>query len=227
MENGENLFDILKEVKDLGFDGVEFAGFYGYGADELKAKLDEYGLTAVGAHIGLEDLMSEKLDDTLKLCSVLGMNKIGVGSAPHRTAEDLNVTCGVLAEAYKEAAKHGVTIYYHNHSDEFYPLSDGRYPIDFIKPVCALEVDTYWSFFAGIDNYKFIRENSDRVTLLHIKDGLNGTPRALGEGDNDLISVAKIAKELNMEWVILENDDPEPDGLSDIARSIKFLKANF
>ena len=55
MENGENFIDILKKVKALGFDGVEFAGFHGYTPEELKAALDEIGLVAVGAHMGLND----------------------------------------------------------------------------------------------------------------------------------------------------------------------------
>ncbi len=227
MENGENFFDVLKKVKELGFDGVEFAGFYGYGAEELKEKLEEYGLTAVGAHIGPDDLKPENLGATLEFCSALGMDKIGVGYAPHSTAEEAAASRDILEYAYNEAAKQGITIYYHNHSDEFRPFSDGSYPIDIIKPACALEVDTYWSFFAGVDNYKFISENRGKVVLLHIKDGVGEKPCALGEGNNDLLSVAKIAKELNMEWVILENDDPEPDGISDISRSMKYLKANF
>ena len=30
-----------------------------------------------------------------------------------------------------------------------------------------------------------------------------------------------------MDWVIVENDDPVPDGISDVTRSIQYLKKNF
>lgn len=227
MENGENFFDILKKVKDIGFDGVEFAGYHGYTAEEIKAKLDEYGLVAAGTHMGLKDLTAENLPATIKFCSTLGMNKIGIGGAPHKTLEEVTATSAVLKYAYDEAKKQGITIYYHNHCEEFHPLEDGRYPIDILKAACALQIDTYWSFYAGVDNYKFITENKDYITALHIKDGIDGTPKALGEGNNDLLAVSKAARDIGMEWVVLENDDPEPDGISDITRSMKYLKENF
>ena len=34
------------------------------------------------------------------------------------------------------------------------------------------------------------------------------------------------AKDNGIEWLILENDDPVPDGISDITRSMQWLKAN-
>ena len=36
----------------------------------------------------------------------------------------------------------------------------------------------------------------------------------------------RAAKDAGIEWRVLENDDPVPDGLSDVARSIKWLNAN-
>ena len=40
-------------IKKLGYEGVEFAGFYGYDnkADEMKKLLDDNGLTACGFHL--------------------------------------------------------------------------------------------------------------------------------------------------------------------------------
>ena len=66
----ENDFDgTLKAVADMGYDGVEFYGGYygGLSGEQLKEKLEFYGLDAVSAHVGFEDL-EENLDyhiDTL------------------------------------------------------------------------------------------------------------------------------------------------------------------
>ena len=30
VENGENFLDVLGKVKEIGFDGVEFAGYHGF-----------------------------------------------------------------------------------------------------------------------------------------------------------------------------------------------------
>lgn len=42
-ENG--LESALKIVSDAGFEGVEFAGFYGMKAEEIAALLEKYGLS--------------------------------------------------------------------------------------------------------------------------------------------------------------------------------------
>ena len=45
----------LKKVKELGFQGVEFAGLYGHDADTVKNLLEEIGLCAVSAHITIDE----------------------------------------------------------------------------------------------------------------------------------------------------------------------------
>ena len=41
----------LKKVKEMGYDGVEFAGLYGKTAAEVKAICKEVGLVPISAHI--------------------------------------------------------------------------------------------------------------------------------------------------------------------------------
>jgi sugar phosphate isomerase/epimerase len=48
---------------------------------------------------------------------------------------------------------------------------------------------------------------------------------ALGEGNCDIPAVIKAAKDIGLEWVVVENDDPVPTGFEDITRSIKYLKS--
>ena len=40
----ENLKDALRQVAEMGYTYVEFAGFFGNSAEDVKAWLDEYGL---------------------------------------------------------------------------------------------------------------------------------------------------------------------------------------
>lgn len=230
MENGENFLDILKKVKELGFDGVEFAGFHDYDAETLKKTLDELGLVTVGAHMNLDnDMAPDKIKGTLKFMQTLGAKTVGIGGADTSTETELNHVIEVMSNAEKEAEKVGMKVYFHNHTREFSEPLYNTVPgtiFDRIKEVCFMQIDTYWSFHAGKDNYKLITENRDRIVHLHIKDGLDGTPKALGEGNNDLDAVVRAARDNGIEWLILENDDPEPDGLSDIARSMVWLNAH-
>lgn len=223
--SGENLLAILPRVKALGYDGVEFAGYFGVDAATLRTALDSAGLVAVGTHIAIESYSPENFDETAAFCRTLGMKTMGMGGADHETPEELKATCAELKAADERAAKIGMSVYYHNHCSEFEPISDGVIPFDELKKAAHLEIDTYWSFVAGQDNYKLITENRDRIAQLHVKDGTGHTPKALGEGNCDIPEVVRAAKDIGIEWLIVENDDPVPNGLDDIGRSIKYLKS--
>ncbi len=226
IKTGDDMLAMLGEVKKLGFDGVEFAGYFGLTAEVLKKRLDEVGLKAVGTHMGLENYLPNKIDETIKFHKILGCKDIGLGGAPTRPGSILKYTCSVLSKANEIAAKEGMRVYFHNHSEEFKPLMRGTVPMDKIKEACYLEIDTYWSYCAGIDNFKYITENADRIVHIHLKDGIDHTPKALGEGNADLASVIKASKKIGLKWVILENDNPTPTGLEDAARSMEYMMKN-
>ena len=225
----EDMLKVLEKVKEMGFEGVEFAGFADLDAPTLKAKLDELGLVCVGAHMGLDDLDTDKLEESLAFMKTLGATTVGIGGANTETEEALDRVIDVMGRANERAAKEGMKVYFHNHTQEFREPLFATKPgtiFDRIKEVCYMQVDTYWSFHAGQDNHKLLTENKDRIVHLHIKDGVGDLPKALGEGNNDLATVVSTAKEIGMDWLILENDDPVPDGYSDAERSMKWLQAN-
>ena len=225
-EMEKDFYGTIRTMKEIGYDGVEFAGYFNTDAATIKAKLDELGLVAVGGHIGLGDFEGDKLAETIEFQNTLGVKAIGVGGAPHSTMLECANTGVVLGKAQEYAMeKYGMKVYYHNHCEEFEAMDKGILPIDVIGGCCSLEIDTYWSFHAGMDNYKFITENKDNIILLHVKDGIDGKPKALGEGNCDIPAVVKAAKDIGMEWLIVENDDPVPTGFEDITRSLKYLKS--
>lgn len=49
----------LRRVKMLGYDGVEFAGYCGYTATEIKKMCSDAGLEMIGAHFGLENFEND------------------------------------------------------------------------------------------------------------------------------------------------------------------------
>lgn len=221
IKNGEDFFKALEEIKAMGYDGVEFAGYHGVDAKDIKTKLDELGLVAVGAHIGVGDYLPEKIEQTVAFHKALGCLNCGVGGAAHGTVEECEYAAKALAEGAKAL---GIPTYYHNHTEEFTPLENGKIAMEIFAEYTKLEIDTYWSFCAGVDNYSYIMENKDDICLLHVKDGIDRHPKALGEGECDVAAVVKAAKDAGIEWLVVENDDPVPNGLDDVKRSINYLK---
>ena len=230
IKNGDDLLAALGKVRQAGYEGVEFAGVQDLPADVLKARLDELGLTVVGTHIGLENYEEKNLAKTIAYYRTLGCRQIGIGGADIFSERKLEKALKILANAEKICEEAGMKVYFHNHTHEFAPAKGSKsdaWIIHRLKEVCYLEIDTYWSFYAGIDNKAFLKDNADRICLVHLKDGNDGKPCAIGEGQNDIAAVMEASEAIGMEWIIVENDDPVPDGISDVTRSIQYLKKNF
>ena len=87
MEYGLQLFSVrdvterdmegaLRQVAEMGYRSVEFAGFFGHSAQEIKGWLDKYGLTASGTHTGMSELTGDKLQETIAYHQAIGCRNL-------------------------------------------------------------------------------------------------------------------------------------------------------
>ena len=62
-EAAADLYDTLKKIKEMGYDGVEFAGLTGllekHSAKEIAEMCKELGLVPISAHIAYPDLLAD------------------------------------------------------------------------------------------------------------------------------------------------------------------------
>lgn len=222
--NAQEFKAVLKKVKELGYEGVEFAGYAGMKAEELKQFLDGISLEPISSHQSLQDL-EENLEDVITYNKTLGCQYIVCAYAPTTTKEEVDKVRKVMSNASKAVKDNGMELLYHNHSNEFVPLEDGSIPLDLIAEHCNLELDTYWVFHAGVESCHYIKNHASKISLIHLKDGdFEGHPCAIGEGYNNIKGIRAMAEEIQTKWLIVENDTPAPDGISDIGRSIRYLK---
>src|SRR5262245_61672017 len=70
-EMGKDFEGTLKRVAEIGYNQVEFAGYYNHSPAEVKAILDRYGLTAPSVHVPLADIQT-KLDTAIEAAKVIG-----------------------------------------------------------------------------------------------------------------------------------------------------------
>ena len=52
----EDTTGTLEAVAKMGYEGVEFAGYYGHSAEDLRKMCDDLGLQVIGTHTGLDTL---------------------------------------------------------------------------------------------------------------------------------------------------------------------------
>ena len=55
----EDFAGTIKKVKEMGYDGVEFAGLFEKNPADIKALLAEVGLTPISAHVAYDELAAD------------------------------------------------------------------------------------------------------------------------------------------------------------------------
>ena len=57
-----DLYNTLKQIKEMGYDGVEFAGLYGHAPAEVKKWCEELGLVPISAHVAYHEMLMNPVD---------------------------------------------------------------------------------------------------------------------------------------------------------------------
>jgi sugar phosphate isomerase/epimerase len=87
-ELSKRFYEVLKEVADLGFDGVEFAGFYEKDSNELREALYRLGLGIAGVHIPIQAFSESEIDKTISFNLALGNKHLIIPGLPPRNDEN-------------------------------------------------------------------------------------------------------------------------------------------
>ena len=93
----KDLASVLQAVAKMGYEGVEFAGYYNRNATELHELLQKHGLKCCGTHISLDTLKGDELKKTVEFNKTIENQYLIVSWMPETYAESL--------ESVKEAAK--------------------------------------------------------------------------------------------------------------------------
>ncbi|OES46689.1 sugar phosphate isomerase/epimerase family protein [Domibacillus iocasae] len=229
-ESEKDFAGTLKKVAELGYAGVEFAGFCGLSASEVKALLDEYGLKAASSHISL-DQIKNNLPQVIEEQKVIGSRYI---VCPYllpeqRNEADYQALLLILKEAEEECQKEGITLCYHNHDFELEKLADGRTALQTIldETKTAAEFDIYWLTKAGEQPVDWIKRYAGRTPLIHLKDMTTDNEQffaELGTGGVNLEAVFEAAEGTNVEWWIVEQDMTKRTPFESIEISLNYLK---
>jgi hypothetical protein len=72
VECKSDLPGMLAAVSKIGYKGVEFAGYHGRNAMELRKMLDDNGLVACGTHTPYDSIQGDKLKETIAFNHTIG-----------------------------------------------------------------------------------------------------------------------------------------------------------
>jgi sugar phosphate isomerase/epimerase len=188
LENDPGKFEpVMKSIKEMGYDGVELAGLYGFKPNYVRELLRKTGLIPISAHVPLAEMIEDahKIAEDYKL---IGCQYVVV---PYLSPEFRHLTHGyvkVIAEMKRIGTvmkEMGLKLLYHNHDFEFVRLPNGHFGFDDIyeqidPDILMVEPDTCWIKVAGQDPVQYIRKYGSRCEIIHLKDFyMEGKPKNL------------------------------------------------
>jgi sugar phosphate isomerase/epimerase len=213
-ECAKDLPGTIAKVAKMGYDGVEFAGYYDYKAPDLRKMLDDNGLLCCGTHTAMDTLSDENLDATIEFNKVLGNKFLIVpwlqpeGDNPKATWLKYAERFNVLAERVKP---HGMYVGYHSHAHDFHPL-DGELPWDILfgntRKDVVMQIDTCNAMDGGGDPIAALKRYPGRALTIHIKDySATNKDAILGEGDVPWAELFRICETTGgTQWYIIEEE---------------------
>ena len=209
---GANPEAVLKAIQDIGYSEVEAT--YG-NLDKIWPALKETKLKPVSVHLDTQLFFDggAKLDAAMDDVKQRGFQFVVLPYIPPKQRGGLD-TFKKLAETLNKSGEKakaaGMTLCYHNHAFEFEPMS-GTTGLELLmkethKDLVSLEMDVFWVSVAGHDPVALLKQYSNRVALLHLKDKASGTAvrynenvpketfKEVGNGTIDIPAVLAAAK---------------------------------
>ncbi|MBO3802321.1 MAG: sugar phosphate isomerase/epimerase [Candidatus Brockarchaeota archaeon] len=222
----KDLGGVLDEVASLSYAGVEMGPEPLDKLADPKEPFSSRGLALVGLHIGVGDM---KLVDTcirlLRKCEARYLLFSGAGGRGN-TEKEYREGSKFMKSAASRARDFGIKVCYHNHHQEIVDGARG------IKIICSevepelltLCVDTFWVQYAGDSPVRFLEENIDRVSYLHLKDLRGKEFVELGQGVVDFPGVFKAIEGREIEWAVVEQDTTKRTPKESMGISRDYLK---
>lgn len=232
-QTAEDFVGTLEKVAELGYEAVEFAGYGGIEASEMKKTLDRLGLEAISSHVPM-DLLENELDQQIAYSQEIGAKYIMcpiVDPAKYADEESFNRTVEQFQQIGEKIRSAGLQFGYHNHAFEFERLND-EYILDKLyaavpAELLVAELDLYWIKKAGVDPKSYMLKYKGRTPIIHLKDMTGderGTFAEVGHGIIDFPSIFEIAAENGVQYYIVEQDFCERHPFDSIKMSIDYLK---
>jgi sugar phosphate isomerase/epimerase len=183
----------LAKVAAIGIKNVEFAGFYGRTAKEIRASLSNAGLTASGAHCLLASMSDDEVQHMIDFCHEVGMpymiaavpsikpaTAAGSGKAEsgnpfeHIELEDWRWSAERFNAIGARVRDAGMRFAYHNHNIESQKYGDVVAFDEVLRltdpAVVGMEFDIGNFIAGGGDPYPYLAKYPHRFELAHVKE---------------------------------------------------------
>lgn len=204
----------IEAIARMGYQGVEFAGFYEYKAKDIRKILDDNGLKCCGSHTQIDLLTGDNLLKTIEYNKTIGNKYLIVpwlDPETHNTRDAWLKTADLFNKLAEKVKPHGMQVGYHNHTHEFHPV-DGEMPWDIFfgnttKDV-IMQMDTGNAMYGGGDPIPYLKRYPGRAVTIHLKEYSATNKKAIiGEGDINWKELFAVCETIGgTKWYIIEEE---------------------
>jgi sugar phosphate isomerase/epimerase len=220
----------LRRVAQMGYTGVEFAGYGNLSAQAMAELLAETGLQVAGTHVGLDALTGEQLDASIRYCRAISCSVMVLPSLPQvwHTLEGIRALGPQLNSIGQSCRDEGIDFGYHNHDFEFASI-EGQTLLDHLLEITdpdlvKIELDVYWAAYAGHDPLALLNRLGRRVALIHFKDmAPDRSMTEVGKGILDMQGITAFAQHHGL-WAVVEHDHPTRPSLESAKLSLEYFR---
>jgi sugar phosphate isomerase/epimerase len=228
----------LKKVAEIGYEGVEFAGYGGMTAVQLAELLQQLNLKAIASHVSLAQL-TDHLDEEIDFNLAIGSRYIicPYVAEEDRTEEKWLALFTRLEQIGRRCAERGIGFAYHNHDFELQQNVNERLVLDAMmlavpKEALLMELDACWVHHAGYEPKDYIAQYAGRLPLVHLKDMRKLANQEvltveLGQGEVNLHAIIEASAQAGVEWLIVEQDKCTNPPLESIQESLNWVTKNY
>jgi sugar phosphate isomerase/epimerase len=210
----------------LGYKKVEPFGGLLNDPQRLKNQLEQHGMSAPSAHVGLDRLRDDPVA-AVRLCRDLGIQTIYAPAPPLGERDGGEAEWTALGRELDRIGKivtaEGLKFGWHNHNWEFARAADGRRYIQLLleqAPELLWQADLAWMVRGGADPIAELRRHAGRVESVHVKD-IAPAGQCLdedgwadpGHGVLDWPALVPVLEEIGVTLLVAEHDKP-----NDVAR---------
>jgi len=218
----------LSAVSKIGYQAVEFAGYYGRSATELRKLLDDNGLVACGTHTPYESVQGDKLKETVEFNRTIGNKFLIVPWMNEaKSKQEWLDRAKLFNEIADQLKPEGMWVGYHAHQHDFKQI-EGVTAWDLFfgntKAEVIMQLDTSNCCEGGADPVAVLKKYPGRARSIHIKAFGGGPDAVIGEDKVDWPAVFAFCETKGKtQWYVLEHESGK-DPLDAVRRSYAALK---
>jgi sugar phosphate isomerase/epimerase len=221
----------LQHVAEIGYEEVEFAGYFDRTPAQVRGELSRLGLRAPSTHFPFESLGGD-WERALENAREIGHSFVVVPWIPveaRRTLDGWKRIAEQFNRVGAAARSAGLRFAYHNHDFEFARL-EGQIPFDLLiaetdPALVSFQLDLYWITRGSFDPLAYFERHPGRFPMVHVKDSAGPPDHRMvdvGQGSIEFPVVLARAAHSGTQHFFVEHDQPA-DPFSSIRTSYEYL----